>query len=89
MLEEDETKAKLLAIVTEVNKMPAQQQQMGKMMRLLPAVQEASGPIMAEYGFQASHAMMFMMQMQARFSSFSAIFNRKMQRLPLFSCIVY
>ena len=64
VLEEEATQAKLLAIVGEVSKLPAEQQQMAKMMQLLPAVQEATAPVMAEYGYQAGGGMAFMMQLQ-------------------------
>ena len=64
VLEEEATKAKLLAIVEEVSKLPAEQQQMAKMAQLLPAVQEATAPVMAEYGYQAGSGMAFTMQQQ-------------------------
>ena len=64
ILEDETTKAKILAVVAEVNALPAEQQQMAKMMKLMPAVQEVTAPVLEEYGFQKGHAMMFMMQMQ-------------------------
>ena len=47
VLDDDATQAKLLAIVREVNALPPQQQQMQKMGRLFPAVQEATAPVLA------------------------------------------
>ena len=73
ILEDEETKAKLLAIVTEVNALPADQQQMAKMMKLMPAVQEATAPVLEEYGFQKAQAMMFMMQMQQHAATVPAV----------------
>ena len=64
VLEEEATKAKLLAIMEEVGKLPAEQQQIAQMMQLMPAVTEATAPVMAEYGFEAAAGMMFMMQLQ-------------------------
>ena len=73
ILENDETKAKILAIVAEVNALPADQQQMAKMMKLMPAVQEATAPVLEEYGFQKAQAMMFMMQMQQHAATVPAV----------------
>ena len=64
VLEKEATMAKLLGIVEAVNKLPAEQQQMAKMMQLMPAVQQATAPVMVEFGFPAEQAMMFMMQLQ-------------------------
>ena len=64
VLEEEATKAKLLGIVEAVNKLPAEQQQMAKMMQLMPAVQEATAPVMVEFGFPPEQGMMFMMALQ-------------------------
>ena len=57
VLDDDATQAKLLAIVREVNALPPQQQQMQKMGRLFPAVQEATAPVLAEYGFAKEQLM--------------------------------
>ncbi len=73
ILENEETKTKILAIVAEVNALPADQQQMAKMMRLMPAVQEATSPVLEEYGFQKAQAMMFMMQMQQHAAAVPAV----------------
>ena len=58
VLEKEATMAKLLGIVEAVNKLPAEQQQMAKMMQLMSAVQQATAPVMVEFGFPAEQAMM-------------------------------
>ena len=73
ILEDETTKAKILAVVAEVNALPAEQQQMAKMMKLMPAVQEVTAPVLEEYGFQKGHAMMFMMQMQQHAATVPAV----------------
>ena len=73
ILENEETKAKILAVVAEVNALPADQQGAAKMMKLMPAVQEATGPVLEEYGFQKAQAMMFMMQMNQHAATVPAI----------------
>jgi hypothetical protein len=73
VLDDDATQAKLLAIVREVNALPPQQQQMQKMGRLFPAVQEATAPVLAEYGFAKEQLMGFGMQMQAHAAASPAV----------------
>ncbi len=46
-----ENKNRILAILAEVNALPADQQIMQRMMRVLPAVQEIQQNALAKYGF--------------------------------------
>ena len=60
-----ENKNRILAILAEVNALPADQQIMQRMMRVLPAVQEIQQNALAKYGFDfPGGAMQAMMQIQ-------------------------
>ena len=58
-------KDRILAVLAEVNALPADQQMMARMMKVMPLVQEIQQNALAKYGFDfPGGAMQAMMQIQ-------------------------